>query len=547
MPDTVERVEPTPAAGPRAGLDTPVAELLGVLDSSESALVDLFWRSDHDVMKVVSPDLTVLAVNPTGVSAWPGTGSPVGVRLSVRALTVSGPDGEPLPQDRWPLFRALAGERVERQQMRVAAGDGVRLVVCSALPVRLRSGATGALLIWHDVTASWHPSAAAEDELNRLRTLVEGATDFAMVLLDLHGRVRSWSAAAEKLYGRPTDGVLGRHYATFFEDEDRERGLPEQILTQAVVAGRAVAEGKRVRGDGSRFWTHCVVTSIRAGDGAATGFVLVAHDVSERLATENAVVQLNEQLRDLNLQLEGRVQDRTRQLQQHAAELAAANAELEAFSYSVSHDLRAPLRSMVGFAALLEEEFTDLPSEGLHFVRRIRQGAAQMGSLIDALLAFSRLQRQTMIAVTVDMDELFRSCWHDLAEQRAGRVVDFVLSPLPAAHGDPRLLQRVVANLLDNALKYTSAQDAARIEVSGRREADGLVRYQVSDDGAGFDPRFAAKLGQVFQRLHRADEFPGNGVGLALAQRIVARHGGTISAEGATGAGATFGFTLREA
>ena len=549
MPELVE-TRSNPSTGWIA-VGTTTDELLAVLDPADAALVDLFWRTNHDVMKVVSPDLVVLAANPAAVAAWPGAGSPVGEQLSVRALTVMGPDGEAMPQERWPLFRALSGQRVERQMVRVAGPGGIRQVVSSAVPMRLRTGATAALLIWHDVTASWHPSAEAEGELSRLRTLVEGATDFAMILMDLHGRVRSWSSAAEQLYGRSTEDVVGRHYATFFEEGDRERGLPEQILTQAQVAGRSVTEGKRLRGDGSLFWAHCVITSIRSQDGVATGFVLVAHDVSERRATESAVVRLNEQLRDLNAQLERRVQDRTWQLQQHAAELAAANAELEAFSYSVSHDLRAPLRSMIGFAALLEEECADLPAEGLHFVQRIRQGAAQMGSLIDALLTFSRLQRQAMTTVPVDMQALVRDCWQNLAEARSGRDVDFVLSPLPPAHGDPRLLQQVVCNLLDNALKYTSGRPTARIEVFAERVDEPgearLVRYLVRDDGAGFDPRFAGKLGQVFQRLHRAEDFPGNGVGLALVQRIVTRHGGRLSAEGAVGAGATFGFSLREA
>ena len=533
-------------------LGTPSLPLLrDLLDPSDPTPLDLFWRTGTDVMRVVGRDLTIVAVNPAGMAAWPGADTPVGTKLDPGGLTVFDPDGGVLPRERWPLYRALAGEHVERLLVRVGEGSGVRHVLASAHPVRLRTGETGALLIWHDITASWRPSEAAEAELGRLRTLLEGATDFALVLMDLQGRVRSWSAAAQRLYGYPADGpagVVGRHYATLFEPGDRDRGLPQQILTQAVGAGRAVAAGKRVRADGSLFWAHCVITSIRAEDGAATGFVMVAHDVSERRATERAVVELNEQLRDLNAQLEQRVEDRTRQLRQQAADLAAANAELEAFSYSVSHDLRAPLRSMVGFSTILEEEFVaDLPPEGLHQLRRIRQSAAQMGSLVDALLTFSRMQRQALSTAAVDMTALARSCWAGLAEQREGRDIDFVLPPLPRARGDARLLQQVWTNLLDNAVKYTSEKPHARIEVRAERLDGGDVRYLVADDGAGFDPRFSDKLGQVFQRLHRVEDFPGNGVGLALVQRIVSRHGGAICAQGAVGGGATFGFTLQEA
>jgi light-regulated signal transduction histidine kinase (bacteriophytochrome) len=238
-------------------------------------------------------------------------------------------------------------------------------------------------------------------------------------------------------------------------------------------------------------------------------------------------------------------------------------------------------------ARMMEEEFGDrLPPEGLHYLGRVVESAQKMGSLIDALLSFSRIQRQSMQFAPIDMTELVTECWASLASARAGRDIDFILPTLPPALGDRRLIQQVWVNLLDNAIKYTARQIAPRVEVSARIQrgkdprgapwgqvaveshapdlgrprrtvagwlgdwvqpdlADDTVLYTVRDNGAGFDMRYASKIGQVFQRLHHTSEFTGIGIGLALVQRIVQRHGGMLIAIGAPEAGATFGFSLR--
>jgi signal transduction histidine kinase len=244
-------------------------------------------------------------------------------------------------------------------------------------------------------------------------------------------------------------------------------------------------------------------------------------------------------IRRANQELERRVAERT-------ATLQATNAELESFSYSVSHDLRAPLRAMNGFARLLVERHApSLSEEGREYAELIWDNAQQMGRLIDDLLAFSRLQRQAMQPTTVSMQDLVRRVWDDLAADRAGREVDLRLGELPPCTGDPRLLERVLVNLLGNALKYTRSRPQAVIEVRAYRDG-GQTVYVVGDNGIGFDMRHADKLFQVFQRLHDSD-YEGTGVGLALVQRIVARHGGRVWATGEPGQGAAFHFTLEAA
>ena len=224
--------------------------------------------------------------------------------------------------------------------------------------------------------------------------------------------------------------------------------------------------------------------------------------------------------------------------------LAAANKELEAFSYSVSHDLRAPLRSMSGFAKILEEDFGPaLENGGLRYIGLIQKNAERMGNLIDDLLAFSRLNRQTLTRSLVQPAALAKEAFDSLEAERNGRKIDLIVGELPACRADENLLRQVFVNLLSNAIKFTRNRTDARIEVGSRIE-QGQTAYYVHDNGVGFDMQYVDKLFNVFQRLHRVEEYEGTGVGLAIVQRIVARHGGRIWAESAPGEGATFCFTL---
>ena len=247
------------------------------------------------------------------------------------------------------------------------------------------------------------------------------------------------------------------------------------------------------------------------------------------------------ELRRLNEELERRVTERTSQLE-------AANKELEGFSYSVSHDLRAPLRAVVGFSKMLIEDHAgQIDEEAQRKLGVIQSEARRMGMLIDDLLAFSRLGRKEMNSADIDMTGLARSTYDGLQAQHEGARPDFRLDSLPRARGDRVLIGQVWANLLSNALKFSTKRDKPLIEVNAVTDEKEHI-YFVRDNGAGFDPRYQSKLFGVFQRLHNASEFPGTGVGLALVQRIVTRHGGRVWADGRPGEGATFYFSLpREA
>jgi light-regulated signal transduction histidine kinase (bacteriophytochrome) len=225
--------------------------------------------------------------------------------------------------------------------------------------------------------------------------------------------------------------------------------------------------------------------------------------------------------------------------------LEAANKDLEAFSYSVSHDLRAPLRAMDGFSRILQEAHgASLDPEAQRYLGRIRANAKRMGELVDDLLAFSRLGRQPLKLARVEPAQIAGQAWEELRAEREGRVVDFQLEAMPACLADPALLRQVYANLLSNALKYSRKREQARITAGCQSRQPDPV-YFVRDNGVGFDPAYADKLFGVFQRLHRPDEYEGTGVGLAIVARIIQRFGGQVSAESKLDEGATFYFTLK--
>jgi len=239
----------------------------------------------------------------------------------------------------------------------------------------------------------------------------------------------------------------------------------------------------------------------------------------------------------LRVELEGRVHERT-------LELEEANQELEAFSYSISHDLRSPLRAIDGFSRIVMTDYApQLPPEARVYLEDVRTNAQRMGTLITDLLAFSRLSRQSLKKQSVDMTAVLMQCWKELASEREGRQVELKLGPLPEGLADPSLIKQVWMNLLSNALKYSRQTKYAVVEITCNGEALS-GEYSVKDNGVGFDMKYAPKLFGVFQRLHRAEDFEGSGVGLAIVQRIIRRHGGVVRAIGEPGGGATFSFIL---
>jgi PAS domain S-box-containing protein len=283
--------------------------------------------------------------------------------------------------------------------------------------------------------------------------------------------------------------------------------------------------------DGSFYWVATTIVPFLDDMGRPHQYVTIHADVTERRRAE-------EEVQRLNADLEKRVAQRT-------AELEVANNELEAFSYSISHDLRAPLRAVNGFATIVLDEFgASLPEDGRQYLEKICNGGKRMSQLIDDLLAFSRLSRQPLTLRDIDTLELVGEVIDELRAQHDGRQIEIRVGDLPPCQGDPALLKQVWVNLVSNAIKYTRGREPAIIEIGCARD-DGRSVYFVRDNGTGFDMQHAGKLFGVFQRLHPADQFEGTGVGLAIVQRVVLRHGGSVWTDAEAGRGATFHFVLQ--
>jgi PAS domain S-box-containing protein len=283
--------------------------------------------------------------------------------------------------------------------------------------------------------------------------------------------------------------------------------------------------------DGTFYWVDTTIVPFLDEAGKPRQYIAIRADITERKKAEEAV-------REMNAGLERRVAERT-------AQLESANRELEAFSYSVSHDLRAPLRAVDGFSQAVIEDFAALlPEAGQRQLQTIRLSAQRMGVLIDDLLTFSRLSRQALAKQAVDNNNLVKAALRELGEPWPDRRVEIRAAVLPAGRGDPSLLKQVWLNLLGNALKYTRKRDPAIVEIGCVQSGGSPTVYFVGDNGTGFDMRYAGKLFGVFQRLHRMEDYEGTGVGLATVQRIIHRHGGRIWAEAEVERGATFRFTL---
>jgi PAS domain S-box-containing protein len=329
--------------------------------------------------------------------------------------------------------------------------------------------------------------------------------------------------AACILLGYQADELIGMHPLPLIDP--REHAQVEGVIAPLEAGETLRIEQLLIRKDGSRL---PVMGSTRQMPDGRYQFIF--QDISERKQAEEAVRSLNEQL-------DKRVRERT-------AELETANKELESFSYSVSHDLRAPLRAINGFSSLLMSEFADtLPPVALEYMDKVNENAAKMASLIDDLLTFSRLSRNPLKKRRVDLRGLVVQVIEDLRAETGERTIKWHIGDLPTCQADPVLLHQVYVNLIGNALKYTRPRPAPVIEI-GSRHLRGQTVYYVRDNGVGFDMRYAGNLFGVFQRLHSEVEFEGTGIGLAIAQRIINRHGGRIWAEAEVDQGATFSFTM---
>lgn len=407
----------------------------------------------------------------------------------------------------------------------------------------LKSGATDFILKHHlstlppamhralkEVEFRMHRKRAEEALLSseeRYRSLVEISPDALFV--QAHDKIIFINSAGVKLFGgATTKDIIGKPALDFVHPKDRalERDRIRNLLREHKPV--SFVERRWVRLDGVVLDVEVAAAPLTfEGEPAAQ---VIVHDVSERTRAE-------EEIRRLNAELEQRVIERT-------AELEEANKELEAFSYSVSHDLRAPLRHIEGFVEILgATKSSELDAEGKGFLKTIADAARQMGQLIDDLLAFSRTARAELRKTRINLNEMVQAVLRELKPDLAERSVEWEIHDLPPVEGDASLLHQVLTNLIGNALKYSRPRKPARIEIGSRTDGGETVIF-IKDNGVGFDMRYAHRLFGVFQRLHRAAEFEGTGIGLANVRRIIHRHGGRTWAESEVNRGATFYISL---
>uniref|UniRef100_UPI00257CC5DB sensor histidine kinase n=1 Tax=Candidatus Borrarchaeum sp. TaxID=2846742 RepID=UPI00257CC5DB len=359
----------------------------------------------------------------------------------------------------------------------------------------------------------------------RYRGLYESSID-GIVSIDMEGFIFECNQALADMHGYLKEELYHKGFREFIPrkwHDTIEKMLEEQTIPRGYSD---VYEIESIKKDETNIPISLRTWLIKDEESKPIGVWGITRDITERKRAEQEIFKLNEDLK------------------QRAIELEALNKELETFSYSVSHDLRAPLRSISGFSQALLEDYLDLlDREGQDYLQRVRAASIRMSELIDALLGLSRITRRELRYETVDLSEIAHEIVMELQEAEPERQLKFIITPGLTADCDPRLLRAVLENLLGNSWKFTGKKPIAQIEF-GAIAHDGETAYFVRDNGAGFDKAYADKLFGAFQRLHSTDDFKGIGIGLATVKRIIHRHGGSVWAEGEVEKGATFYFTL---
>jgi PAS domain S-box-containing protein len=404
--------------------------------------------------------------------------------------------------------------------------------------------------------AAEESTRAVNAQLERYRFIVGSVADHMIFTLDTDGKIDSWSTGAQNVLGYTASEALGREYSLLFTKEEREAGRPQREMEEAARTGHCMTDDWRVRKDGTHFWVSGALTAVRDELGTLTGYIRVARDMTlqKRLEESMALVATD---------MEKRVVERTRELQETVAELQRKNQEVEAFVHIVSHDLRAPLVNVQGFVRELEESTKTLKTAlqtcpqwescwpsirpimeddvggALHY---ISASTAKFERLINALLRLSRQGRQVYQLTRVNVWELVTNSVATFQQLIVEVGAEVEIGALPSVTADTTALGQVFSNLIGNAIKYRSPQRSLRIEIGGQVE-EGIVHYWVRDNGLGIPEYGKAKLFQVFQRFH-PKQAEGEGMGLAIAHRIVERLGGKIWADSKEGEGTTFHYSL---
>jgi PAS domain S-box-containing protein len=440
----------------------------------------------------------------------------------------------PFPIEELPVWKALRGEEVGDVDMFVRnaslpEGSHIRI---HCLPVRDGQGKIlGVMALTRSIDQERRVEAEKRRGEESFRRLVETAQE-GILTIDTEWHVTYANRYIAQMFGYSVEEMPGRHLFTFMDEESQKHA--RILLERGANAPMGEVHDRRFRRkDGTSVWTSVSKTPIIDEQGRYLGVLAMITDITQRREAEA-------QVRQFNVELERRISERTSQLE-------FSNRELEAFAYTVAHDLRAPLRSIASFSdALLEDCAGQLDSVGEDYLRRIVGGSKRMSELIDGILSLSRVNSTELVCRRCDLSALAGATMEQLQGLQPERLVKLNFQQNLIEDGDPQLLRAVLENLLGNAWKFTRERPVAEIELSATQDERGVRTYVVRDNGAGFDMAYRAKLFGVFQRLHAQDEFEGNGVGLATVQRIVRRHGGRVWGEGQPGRGASFFFTLNE-
>ena len=446
----------------------------------------------------------------------------------------------------------LSGQAQNFEAERMGSDGGLNYFDIHYVPDSQNGEIEGLFIELHDITERrrteefvLHANQDLEDRVRarseelfaseqRYRLMVDAIQDYCIYFVDATGAVTDWTESAQRLHGHQRSQIVGQSYETLMctDNAGEDEVDPGQVLRLAKEHGQWESRGWRLREDGSRFWAHTVLTALRNEVGELQGLSSITRDMT-------AAKSLEDVMNDLNRELEKRVAERTQQL-------VAANKDLDVFSHMVSHDLRAPLRHIASFVSLLQEQ-TGESTDNLarQYQTSIAKASKRMSLMIEGLLEYARLGRVALESQPVPMAPLLHGVVAHLKQEHPNRNIEWTIDPdLPMVRGDAMLLAQAWGNLLDNAVKYTAKRSDAVIKVGWKVNPLGGRTFYVSDNGAGFDLEKAHNLFVMFQRQHHSMDFEGTGTGLALAQRIIDRHGGRIWSETAPGAGCTFYFTL---
>ncbi len=475
--------------------------------------MDNFLKSTEILTLFLDSELRIKLFTPVTTRLLKLIPSDIGRKISDLAMNFI---GYKLTSDALAVARGAAA--IERE---VQHSDGSYYLV-RVMPYHTKQNRIdGVVVTFSDVTRL----RRAEKQTRRLATVVTDSND-AVILFDGTGKIMAWNRGAQNLYGWSEAEALGM---TIQEMTPSEKIAEVDDLILRMIAGEIVApfETRRKKKDGSMIDIWLTATAVRDESGKMVEAIATTErDMTERNKAEEDIRALNEQLK------------------RQVAELDAAIKEMDSFAYSVSHDLRAPLRHMSGFVNLLQQRLRDSPDVNTrHYMDAISEASNKMGTLIDDLLNFSRLGRAQMQKRKINLNALVSEVISEIQEELKERKIRWEIDELPDVLGDRSLLRLAIVHLVSNAVKFTSTRPQAEIKIGCIDDGDKFT-CSVTDNGVGFDMKYVDKIFGVFQRLHTANEFEGTGIGLAIVQRIIARHDGTVWAEGAVGQGATFYFTL---